>query len=207
MKAIFLDKDGTLLDDVPYNIDPQRMVLSKNAGEGLRLLVRLGYQLIVVSNQSGIARGFFGEEAMKKVEQRLVELLLDQGVNLHAFYYCPHLPYGPIEAYRKECDCRKPAPGMLKQAAAEHGIDLDASWMIGDILDDVEAGNRAGCRTILLDNGNETEWQISMQRKPHYMAPDLYAAARIVAQHDRLPGTMAGTGVLNRMMAPKSMMQ
>lgn len=186
MKAIFLDKDGTLLDDVPYNIDPQRMVLSKNAGEGLRLFVKLGYQLIVVSNQSGVARGYFDEAALQKVEQKLVEMLKGEGVNLCAFYYCPHLPNAPVATYRKACDCRKPAPGMLLQAAIDHDIDLASSWMIGDILDDVEAGNRAGCKTILLDNGNETEWQISTYRRPDLMVPDIYAAARLVAEASRV---------------------
>ncbi len=186
MKAIFLDKDGTLLDDVPYNIDPQRMVLSKNAGEGLRLFAGLSYQLIVVSNQSGIARGYFEESVMQKVEQRLRELINEERASLLAFYYCPHLPNAPVDAYRQQCDCRKPAPGMLLQAAADHDIDLAASWMIGDILDDIEAGNRAGCRTILLDNGNETEWQISTYRKPDLMVPDIYAAARLVAEEGRV---------------------
>ncbi|MGZ3240105.1 MAG: D-glycero-alpha-D-manno-heptose-1,7-bisphosphate 7-phosphatase [Burkholderiaceae bacterium] len=186
MKAIFLDKDGTLINDVPYNIDPQRMVLSENAGEGLRLFAELGYQLIVVSNQSGIARGYFGEDAMQKVEQRLVDLLKMEKVNLRAFYYCPHHPHGRVTRYAMHCDCRKPLPGMLMQAAQDHDIDLEASWMIGDILDDVEAGNRAGCRTILLDNGNETEWKISTYRKPDLMVPDIHAAARLVAQQSRV---------------------
>jgi D-glycero-D-manno-heptose 1,7-bisphosphate phosphatase len=186
MKAIFLDKDGTLVDDVPYNIDPQKMVLSKDAGEGLRLLANMGYQLIVVSNQSGIAKGFFREDAMQIVEQRLAELLKNERVNLFAFYYCPHHPHGSATAYRMECNCRKPLPGMLLQAANDHNIDLAASWMIGDILDDVEAGKRAGCRTILLDNGNETEWLISSYRKPDFMMPDIHAAARLIAQQDML---------------------
>jgi D,D-heptose 1,7-bisphosphate phosphatase len=184
MKAIFLDKDGTLIDDVPYNIDPGRMTLSRHAGNGLRLFAKLGYKLIVVSNQSGIAKGFFDESAMHAVEQRLVQLLRQEQVELFAFYYCPHHPEGLVPQYRIDCNCRKPASGMLLQAANEHGIDLHSSWMIGDILDDVEAGNRAGCWTILLDNGNETEWQISTQRKPDFMAPSLHAAARLVALQD-----------------------
>jgi histidinol phosphatase-like enzyme len=93
---------------------------------------------------------------------------------LDGFYYCPHAPDAG-------CDCRKPAPGMLERAAREHGVDLRASWMIGDILDDVEAGRRAGCRTILLDNGNETEWRDGEQRCPDYVARDLAQAAAIIA--------------------------
>jgi D,D-heptose 1,7-bisphosphate phosphatase len=186
MKAIFLDKDGTLIDDVPYNIDPRRMVLSEKAGEGLRLFAELGYRLIVVSNQSGIARGYFTEDAMDAVKQRLSTLLKGEGVDLFAFYYCPHHPQGLVDRYAVDCDCRKPSPGMLLKAAQEHDIDLNASWMIGDILDDVEAGNRAGCRTILLDNDHETEWLISAYRKPDLMVPDILAAARLVAAEGRV---------------------
>lgn len=186
MKAIFLDKDGTLINDVPYNTDPQRMVLSRDAGEGLRLFAELGYQLIVVSNQSGIAKGYFHEDAMQIVERRLAGLFKKEQVSLLAFYYCPHHPHGTVSEYAIVCACRKPLPGMLMQAAQQHDIDLNASWMIGDILDDIEAGNRAGCRTILLDNGNETEWQISTYRKPDLMVPDIHAAARLVAQQGRV---------------------
>jgi D-glycero-D-manno-heptose 1,7-bisphosphate phosphatase len=182
MKAIFLDKDGTLLDDVPYNVAPQRMILSKGAGAGLRILALLGYRLLVVSNQAGVAKAYFSETALTGVEQRLVELLDGEHVKLQGFYYCPHHPEAAIKRYALACHCRKPMPGMLLRAAAEHGIELANSWMIGDILDDVEAGNRAGCNTILLDNGNETEWDCSVQRRPDLIAPDLHAAALLVAQ-------------------------
>ena len=84
-------------------------------------------------------------------------------------YYCPHYPDGKIQKYKIECDCRKPKPGLILQAAREHDIDLSNSWMIGDILNDVEAGNRAGCKTILLDNGNETEWIWNEIRTPAFI--------------------------------------
>jgi histidinol-phosphate phosphatase family protein len=107
---------------------------------------------------------------LHEVKGKLRELL----PALDAFYYCPHLP-------EAGCDCRKPAPGMLERAAREHGVELAQSWMIGDILDDVEAGRRAGCRTILVDNGNETEWRAGESRSPHYVARDLPQAAEIIA--------------------------
>ena len=158
IKAVFLDKDGTLIDDIPYNVNPDLITLKEGAADGLQKLKETGYKFIVVSNQSGVARGYFDEGELKKVENRLKELLGQYHVDLEAFYYCPHHPEGRIEKYSIECNCRKPAPGMLQKAAAEHRIDLKASWMLGDILNDVEAGNRAGCHSILIDNGGETEW-------------------------------------------------
>jgi D,D-heptose 1,7-bisphosphate phosphatase len=181
MKAIFLDKDGTLVDDIPYNVEPRRMTLCCGAGSALRLLARLDFRLFVVSNQDGIADGRFSEDAMLAVGDRLTDLLFREQVTLEAFYYCPHHPRGALQRYACECSCRKPQPGLLLRAAREHGIDLRASWMVGDILHDVEAGNRAGCRSVLIDKGNETEWRRGRNRIPTRMAPDLYAAAVLIA--------------------------
>lgn len=180
-KAIFLDKDGTLVNDVPYNVDPDRITLSPNAAEGLRLFSRLGYTLLVVSNQSGVARGYFRESALERVWRRLDAMLAAEDVHIDGYYYCPHHVDGTVDAYVRDCDCRKPRSGMLRRAAAEHDIDLPSSWMAGDTLNDVEAGRRAGCHTILIDNGNETEWLLSPERIPDLRAPDLHAAALLVA--------------------------
>ncbi|HEX5539405.1 MAG TPA: HAD family hydrolase, partial [Methylophilaceae bacterium] len=176
-----LDKDGTLVNDVPYNVDPELITLSPNAAAGLRLFSQLGYLLLVVSNQSGVAHGHFRESALDRVWQRLDQLLAQEGIQIDGYYYCPHHPAGAVGKYARACDCRKPQPGMLLQAAAEHGVNLAASWMIGDILHDMEAGKRAGCKTMLIDNGNETEWELSPLRMPNLMAVDLYAAAQQVA--------------------------
>jgi D,D-heptose 1,7-bisphosphate phosphatase len=183
IKAIFLDKDGTLVDNVPYNVDPRRISLASGAGPALRLLSRLDYRFYVVSNQDGIAHGQFGESAMERVQDRLTDLLFRENLSLDGFYFCPHHPDGAIPHYATPCECRKPKPGMLLQAAHEHDIDLAESWMIGDILHDVEAGNRAGCRSVLIDNGNETEWRLGPGRIPTRIAPDLYSAAVLIASH------------------------
>ncbi|QJE01202.1 HAD family hydrolase [Massilia forsythiae] len=183
MKAVFLDKDGTLVDDLPFNVEPRRISLCSGAGPALRLLSRLDYRLFVISNQAGIAFGRFDESSMHAVGDRLRDLLFRERLSLDGFYYCPHHPGGSVTAYAHDCHCRKPEPGLLLQAAHEHGIDLHSSWMIGDILHDVEAGNRAGCRTVLLDNGNETEWRLGPRRVPTRMAPDLYTAAVLIASH------------------------
>lgn len=185
MHAIFLDKDGTLIENVPYNANPDLIQLTWLAGPALQLFQQMGYALFVVSNQAGIAKGFLTEASMEPVRQRLGELLAQYGVRLNHFYYCPHSPDGVVSRYAISCTCRKPMPGMLHRAAREHGIDLSRSWMIGDILHDVEAGRRAGCRTVLIDNGNETEWEMGPQRTPHLTAPNLYAAARMIGTVDK----------------------
>ncbi len=177
IKAIFLDKDGTLVDDIPYNVDPRRITLCCGAASALRLLARMDYRFYVVSNQDGIARGHFDETALDGVRDRLGDLLFREQLMLDGFYYCPHHPAGEVARYAVDCLCRKPMPGMLLQAAREHDIDLRASWMVGDILNDVEAGNRAGCRTVLVDSGNETEWRLGQHRLPTRVVSDIYAAA------------------------------
>jgi D-glycero-D-manno-heptose 1,7-bisphosphate phosphatase len=183
--AVFIDKDGTLVENVPYNVDPMRIHLLPGAADGIRALHAAGYCVIVVSNQSGVARGFFAEMALVPVAVRLRDLLQTCGVPLAGFYYCPHQPEGSIPPYATSCDCRKPAPGLLTRAAREHFIDLRHSWMIGDILDDIEAGRRAGCRTLLIDNGGETEWLWSPLRTPHYWAHNLAQAAQIITNCQR----------------------
>jgi D-glycero-D-manno-heptose 1,7-bisphosphate phosphatase len=177
MRAIFLDKDGTLVEDVPYNVDPARIRLSPMAGAALRNFRRQGFALFVVTNQAGIAKGLYCERALQEVRQRLCELLAGEGIALDGFYFCPHHPDGCIAQYAIRCACRKPRPGMILRAAGRHAVDLPQSWMIGDILDDVEAGNRAGCRTVLIDNGNETEWKLTSGRQPTLVTFNLYEAA------------------------------
>ena len=193
MRAIFLDKDGTLVEDLPYNVDPKLLRLAPGALDGLRLLRAAGYGLFVISNQSGVARGLFPESALAPVEARLRELLGRAGVALAGFYYCPHHPRGRVAGYALVCRCRKPAPGLVRRAAREHAVELGASWFIGDILDDVEAGRRAGCRTVLIDNGNETEWRLTALRQPDHTAPNLLSAAQFILDRsgvrgDPLPG-------------------
>lgn len=183
-RAVFLDKDGTVIDDVPYNVDPALIRLASGAPEGLRALYDAGFRLIVVSNQSGVARGLFPEDALGPVRTRIEELLAEAGVILSGFSYCPHHPYGSVSRYAMSCGCRKPRPGMLLDAARAMGLDLGRSWLVGDILDDVEAGRLAGCKTVLIDNGNETEWDLTPGRRPHYRAADLSEAARMILGAD-----------------------
>ncbi|WP_211238298.1 D-glycero-alpha-D-manno-heptose-1,7-bisphosphate 7-phosphatase [Deinococcus pimensis] len=183
-RAVFLDKDGTLVVDVPYNVDPARVTLAPGAREGARRLHEAGYALVVVTNQSGVARGLFEEDALRAVEERLTELL---GVPLAGFYFCPHHPEGLVGRYRVECECRKPRPGLIERAARELNLDLARSWMIGDILHDVEAGNRAGCRSVLVLTGGETEWLPGPHRAPTFTATDVGHAAELVLASEPVP--------------------
>jgi D-glycero-D-manno-heptose 1,7-bisphosphate phosphatase len=179
-KAVFLDKDGTLVEDIPYNVHPDLIRPVEGIGKSLRLLHSAGYQLIVVSNQSGVARGYFTEDDLLPTERWLRWIFTAAGASLAGFYYCPHHPQGKVGRYAVDCTCRKPKPGMLYQAAQELGIDLADSWMVGDILDDMEAGNRAGCRTVLIHNNHENEWDMSPWRRPDFVVSDLPSAARLI---------------------------
>jgi histidinol-phosphate phosphatase family protein len=179
--AVFLDKDGTLVENVPYNVDPAQLRFTPHAIEGLKLLAAFDYRLIVVTNQPGLALGRFDLAGLRTLERALCEKLAAEGIALAGFHFCPHAPpTDPAFA----CPCRKPAPGLLFAAAQAQGVDLARSWLVGDILDDVEAGRRAGCRTVLLDVGNETEWRYAPLRVPHQRAPDLFEAARRIVAHD-----------------------
>jgi histidinol-phosphate phosphatase family protein len=171
--AVFIDKDGTLVRNIPYNIDPRRIELTRGAGTALQRMKNAGYKLIVISNQPGIALNLFDARDLLPVNRRIQDLLSSYGVEIDAFYYCPHEP-------RDHCECRKPLPGMILRAARERGVNTAMSWMIGDILNDVEAGNCAGCRTIHLDNGNETEWVKGDYRQPACTVLDLPAAAEVI---------------------------
>lgn len=192
--AIFLDKDGTLIPDIPYNIDPEQITLYPETGPALQRLKQAGFQLIVASNQAGVARGYFTEDALTAVFDRLNELLKPFAVTLDGFEYCPNHPDGTVEPYAITCERRKPRPGMLLDAARTYDFDLAASWMIGDILNDIEAGNRAGCRTILIDRGNETEWLAGPFRQPTAVVPNLREAAAVIL--NSTPTLMQSNGSL-----------
>jgi D-glycero-D-manno-heptose 1,7-bisphosphate phosphatase len=182
-RAVFLDKDGTILENIPHNIDPLRMRLAPGADQALPQLQEAGYALVIISNQPGVAHGYFDEGALRGVEARLRRMFMENGAELAGFYYCPHDPMGFVDPYRSLCTCRKPLPGLLFQAADDLNLELRVSWMIGDILHDVEAGHHANCKTILINNGNETEWNMTLPRTPDYMARNLAEAAEIVSYH------------------------
>jgi histidinol-phosphate phosphatase family protein len=147
-QAVFLDRDRTIIEDPGYLADASAVKLLPGADLAIRTLRQAGYRVIVVTNQSGVARGLITEETLEKIHAELRRQLAAGGAHVDAIYYCPFHPEGTIEKYAMESPLRKPQPGMLLRAAGEFDLDLAASWMVGDGARDVEAGQRAGCRTI-----------------------------------------------------------
>jgi len=187
-RAVFLDKDGTLIPDIPFNVRTELITLSENMLSGLRLLQELGYIFIVISNQPGVEMGYFGHKEVLEVANRLEVLLAKKGIVLSGFYYCPHSPNGIQSVLKGGCNCRKPKPGLLVRAAKEHHIHLGSSWMIGDILNDIEAGNLAGCKTIMINNGNETEWIMTEGRTPDCISANIDEAAVYIQEVNKFTG-------------------
>ncbi|MBT9544641.1 MAG: D-glycero-beta-D-manno-heptose 1,7-bisphosphate 7-phosphatase [Candidatus Sericytochromatia bacterium] len=151
--AVFLDRDGTINQEVGYIRDLDKLALIPGAAEAIRQLNQMGIPVVVVTNQSGVARGYYPESWMEQLHGRLKTLLAAEGAQLDGVYYCPHLPDGEVPEYSFDCDCRKPEPGMLEQAAKDLNLDLGRSFMIGDKATDIDVGLRVGCKTILLRSG------------------------------------------------------
>jgi len=181
-RTIFLDRDGTLIRNYHYGCDPERVSLLPGVSQALRWLGAAGYRLIVVTNQSGVAHGYLTERDLARMHERLRGILAAEGVGLEAIYYCPHSPEG-VNEYAGQCLCRKPEPGLFFWIASERRIALTQSWYVGDVLSDIEAGNRAGCRTVLVDVGTEP-MPDSPVRTPTYVARNLPHAARLVLATD-----------------------
>lgn len=179
--AVFLDRDGTINEDPGYLTDPSEVHLLPGVGEALRLLQKQGFLLVVVSNQSGVARGLLTETAVEQIHMRLETLLGAEGVSLAGAYYCPHHPEG-IAPYRKTCHCRKPRGGLVEQAAREHRLDLSQSYVIGDQPVDVELARQMGMPGILVLTGQGRLSLASGEIQPDYVASDLTAAARWILE-------------------------
>jgi D,D-heptose 1,7-bisphosphate phosphatase len=179
-KAVFLDRDDTLISDPGYISDPAQVQLLPHVGHSLAMLKKMGYLLVVVTNQSGVARGIVTEQTLEQIHHHLKKLLADEGVYLDAIYYCPYHPEGTVAKYTRESDLRKPQPGMLLKAAEELDIDLSQSWMIGDSYRDIAAGSRAGCRTILLDTPGKPQVREPDDPEPDRRAVNLREAVNIL---------------------------
>lgn len=153
-KSVFLDRDGVLNVDVDYLYKIEDLQWVKGAREALSYLHKKGYQLFVVTNQSGIARGYYTVEDMEKLHQYMQSQLQEYGVQIEKFYYCPHHKEGKVAEYAVDCICRKPKPGMLLQAMAEYAVDKEQSFLIGDSKRDVEAAQAAGIKGYLFTGGS-----------------------------------------------------
>jgi len=184
-KAIFLDRDNTLIEDPGYISSPEQVKLLEGVAEALVELKSLGYKLIVVTNQSAVARGIVTEKVLGEIHNRLEQLLAEKKAFLDRIYYCPYHPDGAVAKYRKESDFRKPNPGMLLKAAEEMDIDLGQSWCVGNSISDMEAGLRAGCKTILKDLPSHQQQLEPGQPRPDYKAVNIKETVNIIKKHHR----------------------
>jgi D-glycero-D-manno-heptose 1,7-bisphosphate phosphatase len=178
--AVFIDRDGTLTDEVGYVNHPSRLRLLPRSAEAIRRLNAVGTPAVVVTNQAGLARGYFSEEILRAVNESLVEQLARAGARLDGIYVCPHHPTEGEPPYRARCECRKPKPGLLRRAAAELGLELTRSTMIGDKPSDLVPGREVGAAAVLVLTGyGRGEWEYRRDRfplKPDHVAEDLLDA-------------------------------
>ena len=180
--GVFLDRDGTICEEVGYLDSPEKIRLISGAGEAIRLLNENGIKAVMVTNQSGVARGFFSEARLGEIHRELCRVLRAEGASLAGIYYCPHHPTEGRGRYLRSCDCRKPASGLLLRAAADLGLDLRRSYCVGDRLADLECGRQAGAKGVLVLTGYGKE-EVSLaaavpDRRPSSIAASLREAVR-----------------------------
>jgi D-glycero-D-manno-heptose 1,7-bisphosphate phosphatase len=180
--AIFLDRDGTINEEAGYLDSEAKLMILPAAFEAVRLINASGFKAVVVSNQAGVAKGLFDEEFVRFINGRIQAAMVEKGGVIDRFYFCPHHPSEGFDPYRVLCDCRKPEPGLLLQAAADLDIDLTRSYMIGDHLRDVETAHRVGARGILVRTGHGADQlqnaELNAVNRPDHVAPDILEAVR-----------------------------
>ena len=185
--AVFIDRDGTISEEVGYVNHPTRFRLFPYAAEAIRILNDAGWLAIVITNQAGVARGYFSEDVIHKIHDRLETELQNESARLDAIYYCAHHPSVGDPPYRLDCDCRKPKPGLIQQAARDFEIDLAASWMAGDRYSDVELARNAGLQSAFVLSGyGRGEWEYQSdkwQERPDLVCENLLEAVKSITNH------------------------
>ena len=179
---VALDRDGTLIEEYPYLADPRRVRLLPGAAQALGQLRRLGLPVVLVSNQSGIGRGYLDPETLGRIHARLFHLLAEEGVALDGVYICPHRP-------EDGCPCRKPEVGLLRQAAQDLGLQVQDAIVVGDKESDIEMARRAGTTAILVETGWGQETAIRCGQLAHFVVADLWQAAQVIARLARAVAT------------------
>jgi D-glycero-D-manno-heptose 1,7-bisphosphate phosphatase len=177
-RYVLLDRDGTVIVERHYLADPEQVELLPNAAAGLRMMQALGYGLLIITNQSGIGRGYFDEACLARIHQRMYDLLCAEQITLNGIYYCPHAP-------DVQCACRKPLPGLVEQAARELGFEPSACVMIGDKAADIELGQRIQAVTMLVRTGYGKQEEAKASLHPDYIVDDLGAAALVLRNLDK----------------------
>ncbi|MFH0925379.1 MAG: D-glycero-beta-D-manno-heptose 1,7-bisphosphate 7-phosphatase [bacterium] len=182
MKAIFLDRDGTINEDMGYLNHIDRFILLPRSIEAIKLINKSGFKAVVVTNQAGLGMGYFSETLLEEIHIKLKNLLEKSGAYLDGIYHCPHHPNALVEKYKANCECRKPRSGMLLKASRDIGIDLQESFMIGDKIVDVELAHGVGAKGIMVKTGyGKGEYEYSRHKwknQPDYIADDLYEAVK-----------------------------
>lgn len=185
-RAVFLDRDGTVNEEVGYLRDLADLRLISGAGAAIRRLNEAGIKVILVTNQAGIARGYFPESLLQDIHARLEQMLREEGASLDAIYYCPHHPTAGNSHYTRVCDCRKPGTGMIDRAARDLDIDVRGSYVVGDKWSDVELGQRAGAHAILVKSGYAPDDPGNIRpthlREPDFVAHTISEAAEWIIQ-------------------------
>jgi D,D-heptose 1,7-bisphosphate phosphatase len=183
--AVFLDRDGTINEEVGYLDSLDKFKIIPCAYEAIRLINESGMKVVVISNQAGVARGLFTEDFVKITHEHLLATLRQKKAHIDNFYYCPHHPTEGIEPYRQNCNCRKPAPGMLLRAAQDLNIDLTRSYLVGDRFNDMEAGKKIGVRGVLVKTGfgqgllqDDGPDVATPENKPDFIAADILEAVK-----------------------------
>jgi D-glycero-D-manno-heptose 1,7-bisphosphate phosphatase len=175
-RAVFLDRDGTMIEDVGYLDRLERLKLFPYTIDAVRLLNRAGYKVVVVTSQNGVAQGVLTEEFLAQAHAHMSQLFGAAGARIEGYYYCPHSTHASVERYRSDCECRKPKPGMIVTAAREHSLDVSRSFVVGDRWRDIEMGLAAGTRALLVETGyGRTE----ASRRPANI-PDVPVAANLI---------------------------
>lgn len=180
-RAIFLDRDGVINEDLGYVYKIEDLKFIPEAIEGLKLINKLKFKIVIVTGQSGIAQGYYSEEDMNRFHEHMLQILRREGIAIDAIYFCPHHPEKGFGKYKIDCDCRKPKMGMLDKANKDLNLNLKKSYIIGDKTDDILMGKNAGCKTILVltgKAGKDRNYDIA----PDYTAKDLYEAAKLITK-------------------------
>lgn len=178
-KAFFLDRDGTINEDRGYISDTKDIYIYPRSIKALKLIQQRNYLIIIVTNQAGVAMGYMSEKKLKEINNYIIDILAKENININALYYCSYHPKHGNKKYKRNSTFRKPEPGMLIKASLDFKIDLNNSYMVGDKISDIEAGTKAGCKTILVKTGfgeKSMEDLKFIKTKPDYVANDLYSA-------------------------------
>lgn len=186
--VVFLDRDGTINYDAGYINHVDNFIMYPYAAQAIRMLNKSGYYVIVITNQSGLGRGFFNEETLDEIHNYMVQSLKEQGANIDGIYFCPHDPNTKIEKYKAVCNCRKPETGLVEMAFKDFNIDKSKMYFIGDKYSDIMAGHKSGCKTIIVKTGygkgdlihKSHKWEV----QPDKIADTLLDAVKFILKNE-----------------------